>query len=64
MAALTPEQRQEIEKAGEEPVRLSDPETHRKYVIVKEEAYERMRALLEEEEIDPSYFEYEDFEPL
>ena len=26
MATLTPEQRQEIQKAGEEPVRLADPE--------------------------------------
>lgn len=63
MATLTPEQRQEIEKSGDQPVRIEDPQTHAKYVIVKEEVYDRIRALLEEEEIDPSFFEYGDFEP-
>jgi len=31
MATLTPEQRQEIQRAGEEPVRLADPETQTEY---------------------------------
>lgn len=64
MATIPPELRQEIEQSGDQPVRIEDPKTHKKYVIVKEEIYERMRALLEEEEIDPSLFEYGDFEPL
>lgn len=63
MATITPELRQEIENSGDQPVRIEDPQTHTKYVIVKEEVYDRMRALLEEEEIDPSFFEYGDFEP-
>jgi hypothetical protein len=37
MTALTAEQRQEIEKAGDEPVRLEDPETHASYVLLKAE---------------------------
>ncbi len=45
MATLTPEQRQEIQKAGEEPVRLADPETQTEYVILKADVYDRIRAL-------------------
>ena len=48
MATLTPEQRQEIQRAGEEPVRLADPETHTEYVILKADVYERIRALADE----------------
>jgi hypothetical protein len=35
---LTPELRQEIQKAGEEPVRLVDPETHTQYVILSRQS--------------------------
>ncbi len=38
MATLTPEQRQKIRRAGEEPVRLSDPGTQTEYVILKAES--------------------------
>jgi hypothetical protein len=48
MATLTPEQRQEIQKAGEEPVRLADPETQTEYVILKAKVYDRIRALADE----------------
>jgi hypothetical protein len=43
MVAFTPEQRQIIEKSGDEPVRIEDPETHSTYVIIKAEVYERLR---------------------
>jgi hypothetical protein len=43
MTTLTPEQRQEIQRAGEDPVRLSDPETQTNYVILKADVYERIR---------------------
>jgi hypothetical protein len=46
MAAITPELRQEIEKSGDQPVRLSDPETHAEYVVLKAEVYERLQSLL------------------
>ena len=39
MATLTPEQRQDIRKAGEEPVRLADPATQTEYVIIKADVY-------------------------
>jgi hypothetical protein len=48
MATLTPEQRQEIRRAGEEPVRLADPETQTEYVILKADVYDRIRALAED----------------
>jgi hypothetical protein len=48
MATLAPEQRQEIQRAGEEPVRLADPETQIEYVIVKADVYDRISALADE----------------
>jgi hypothetical protein len=40
--------RQEIQRAGEEPVRLADPETQNEYVILKSDVSERIRALAED----------------
>jgi hypothetical protein len=48
MITLTPEQRQEIQRAGEEPVRLADPETRTEYVLLKAEVYDRIRTLLDD----------------
>ncbi len=45
MTTLTPEQRQEIRRAGEEPVRLADPETQTEYVTLKADVYDRISAL-------------------
>ena len=42
MDTLTPELRQAIEQAGDSPVRLMDPETHRAYVLVSAEVFERL----------------------
>ena len=64
MATITPEQRQLVEQAGTEPVRLADAETLREYVILRADVFDRMRQLLIEEEIDPSFFEIDDFEPI
>jgi hypothetical protein len=57
------ELRQAIERAGNEPVCIEDPQTRAAYVLLKADVYERMRAVMEAEEIDPSYFEIDDFEP-
>jgi hypothetical protein len=51
MATITPEIRRAIEQAGDEPVRLDDPETRRAYVLIPVEQYERMEALLDEDRI-------------
>ena len=48
MATLTPEQRQEIQGADGQPVRLADPETQTEYVIVKADVYDRISALADE----------------
>ena len=42
MPTLTSELRQEIERAGDEPVRIEDPETRIAYVLMKAEVYERI----------------------
>ena len=64
MATITPELRREIEQAGEQPVRIADPETHTEYVILKADVYEKMRTLMQPEKIDPSLYEYGEFFPL
>jgi hypothetical protein len=43
MPALTPELRQEIAKAGGNPVRLEDPETNTAYVLLRAEEYDRLK---------------------
>jgi hypothetical protein len=60
---LSPEQRRAIGEAGDRPVPIIDLETHQTYLIVKAEAFERLRESLEEEEVDPSFFEIDGFEP-
>ena len=42
MDTLTPELKQAVEQAGDSPVRLMDPETHRAYVLVSAEVFERL----------------------
>lgn len=53
MAALTPELRRQIEQAGDEPVRIEDPDTHETYVILKAQVYERLRTVFDDSEFDP-----------
>jgi hypothetical protein len=43
MVTLTVEQREEIQKAGDEPIRIEDPETHATYVLVRAEVYDGLR---------------------
>ena len=43
MPNLTSELRQEIAKAGDDPVRIEDPETRTAYVLMKAEIYERIK---------------------
>ncbi len=47
MDTLTPDLKRAVELAGDSPLRLTDPETQRTYVLVSAEVYER---LLDEEE--------------
>jgi hypothetical protein len=50
MIELTEEQRQEL--TGPQPLRAIDPSTQQRYVLVREEVYERLRAALDEGALD------------
>jgi hypothetical protein len=60
---LTPELRQAVEKAGDEPVRVEDPETRTAYLIVREDVYRRMCAAIAIDHLDRSLYEFGEFHP-
>jgi hypothetical protein len=45
MTALTTELRQALDRSGNDPVRLEDPETRRVFVLITEEEYRRLLAM-------------------
>jgi hypothetical protein len=45
---ITPEQKQAIERAGEAPVRVEDPETNDAYYLVKEDVFDRLRTVFDD----------------
>jgi hypothetical protein len=60
---ITPEQKRAADRSGREPIRVEDPETKTAYLIVREDAYLRMKGLLDLEQPDRSLYEYEDDPP-
>lgn len=52
MPTLTPELRQAIEQAGDQPIRLEDPQTQKSYVLIRAEVYDRLRSLFEDADFD------------
>jgi hypothetical protein len=60
---LTPELKEAVAKAGNEPVRVEDPETHTAYLIVREDVYRRMCALSVSDHSDRSLYEFGEFHP-
>jgi hypothetical protein len=54
---LTPELKQAVEKAGDEPVRVHDPETHIAYVLIKEDLYRALREVVPESDLTLHEFE-------
>lgn len=54
MVTLSVEQREEIRKAGDAPIRIEDLETHATYVLLRAEVYEGLRPPPEPECEDPS----------
>lgn len=46
MATLTEDQRREVQASGDAPVRMTDPETHREYVLLPAEFYDRLKGVL------------------
>ncbi len=51
MLTITHEQRQAVEEACGQPVRLEDPENNRAYVLLEEGAYSRLRSPSQESHI-------------
>lgn len=58
MFELTEAQREELSQP--EPLAV-DPQTRQAFVLVRKEVYDRLRKLLEE--VDPSFYEFEEIEP-
>ena len=49
MSILTPELRQAVDAAGEQPVPIIDQETNQRYVLLRAEVYERLHVLFDQE---------------
>ncbi len=60
---LTPELKRAVEQAGDEPVRIEDPETHTAYLIVREEVYREMFKQTAIDHSDRSLYEFGEFYP-
>jgi hypothetical protein len=56
----TDELRREVERAGDDPVRLVHPATQEQFVVLRAEVYDRLHRLLQAERVDPSFFEFEE----
>ncbi len=48
---LNLEQRQALAEAAESPPRVIDPESNTAYVLVRADVYEKMQALLDEDDV-------------
>jgi hypothetical protein len=60
---LSPERERAVEMAGDEPVRVDDPETHTAYVIIRKDVYRRMYGLTAIDPSDRSRYEFGEFHP-
>ncbi len=49
MIELTEQQLSEVRK--NEPIRMIDPETHQRYVLLRQEVYEKLAALLDDDTV-------------
>ena len=54
---LTPELKEAIAKAGDEPVRVEDPDTRTAYVVMKEDLYRKLREAVPESDVTLHEFE-------
>jgi len=59
---MTPELKQAIEQAGEEPVRVEDPEKHVAYLLIREDTYRKLTELAHDHSY-PFLFEVVEFYP-
>jgi hypothetical protein len=56
---FTNELRQAVSQSNA-PVELQDSDSDRLYYLISADQYEKLKRVLEAEEIDPSFFEFED----
>ena len=59
---LSPDLKQAVEEAGDEPVRVEDSETHTAYVVIREDLYRKLREAIPES--DWTLHEFEELIPL
>jgi len=60
---ITTEMKQAIERAGKDPVRVEDPDTHTAYILVREDVYRRLFTLAAIDHSDRSLYEVGEFRP-
>ena len=58
---ITPELKQAVDQAGDEPVRVEDPEEQVTYILIREETYRKLTELAAFDHHDPSLFEVGEF---
>jgi hypothetical protein len=60
MKLTFPEELRKAVSQSNAPVELQDWESNRLYYLISADQYGRLKRLLEAEDIDPSFFEFED----
>ena len=63
MFNFTPEQTKALPNA-DAPVSALDPQTKKEYVILQRDAFEKIKQVLSINEIDPSFFEFEELDNI
>ena len=51
-AQLSEEQRQALHQQGDAPMDVLDPQTNTRYVLLRADLYERLKALVEDQDFD------------
>lgn len=54
MTILSPEQIEDLQQAGDQPIRVIDPQTQKVYVIVENARFEQLRSLVSDEPLSLS----------
>lgn len=60
MTLTLPAELRQFVSGSNDPVQLQDAETQRLYYLIPSDQYEKMKRFLDAEEIDPSFFEFDD----
>jgi hypothetical protein len=60
---ITPELKVAVEQAGEEPLRIEDPDTKTAYLVIREEVYRELRRLAVIDHSDRSLYDFGEFHP-